>query len=67
MEIGSNTGSSREEEEPYHLGQIPGRSVWYTWTPANDGEASFSTNGSGFDTLLAVSYTHLTLPTILHV
>ena len=54
MEIGSNTGSSREEEEPYHLGQIPGRSVWYTWTPANDGEASFSTDGSGFDTLLAV-------------
>lgn len=54
MLVGSNTGSSREEGEPYHLGQIPGRSVWYTWVPENDGEATFSTDGSGFNTMLAV-------------
>ena len=54
MVVGTNTGSSREEGEPYHLGQIPGRSVWYTWTSENDGEVTFSTDGSGFNTLLAV-------------
>ncbi len=54
MLVASNAGSSRQEGEPFHLGQIPGRSVWYTWTPENDGEVSFSTDGSGFNTMLAV-------------
>ena len=54
MLVGSNAGSSRQEGEPHHLGQIPGRSVWYTWTSENDGEVTFSTDGSGFNTMLAV-------------
>ena len=61
--VGSNVGSSRQEGEPYHFGQIPGRSVWFTWTPANDGEATFSTDGSGFNTLLAV-YTGASLDSL---
>ncbi|SVD74398.1 uncharacterized protein METZ01_LOCUS427252, partial [marine metagenome] len=61
--VGSNVGSSRQEGEPYHFGQIPGRSVWFTWTPANDGEATFSTDGSGFNTLLA-GYTGASLESL---
>ena len=37
-----------------------GKSVWYAWTPGFVGVASIDTNGSGFDTLLAV-YTGSTL------
>jgi Ca2+-binding RTX toxin-like protein len=30
------------------------QSVWYQWTPPADGTYKFSTNGSGFDTLMAI-------------
>jgi hypothetical protein len=40
--------------EPRHAGKVGGRSLWLTWRPRVSGVATFSTVGSGFDTLLAV-------------
>ena len=46
--------ATKETGEPAHAGQPGGASVWYTWTPATTGTATFVTNGSNYDTLLAV-------------
>ncbi len=60
---GSNVGATEEspfrgisgKREPYHAGKGAMRSVWYKWTAPNyDGNVSFDTGGSGFDTILAV-------------
>ena len=51
---GSNVGATSEPGEPLHAGVPGGKSVWFTWTPLLSGVATFSTAGSGFDTLLAV-------------
>lgn len=51
---GSNTGATKEAGEPNHAGNAGGKSIWYTWTPAQSGSATIDTVGSGFDTLLAV-------------
>jgi subtilisin family serine protease len=51
---GNNAGASKEPGEPSHAGNIGGRSVWYSWTAPSDGTWSFDTEGSTFDTLLAV-------------
>lgn len=40
--------------EPRHAGKSGGKSLWFTWRPGLSGVATFSTVGSGFDTLLAV-------------
>lgn len=50
----SNTNASRETGEPNHGGKPGNRSIWYKWTPATNGIATFSTRGSGFDTTLGV-------------
>ncbi len=54
---GDNTYATRESTDPtppsaYGAG---GHSVWYAWTPADDGQASFATSGgaSNRDTTLA--------------
>lgn len=47
-------GAGRETDEPAHLGQAEGRSVWWTWTAPFDTVATVDTNGSRVDTLLAV-------------
>ncbi|HEX2118147.1 MAG TPA: PPC domain-containing protein, partial [Acidimicrobiales bacterium] len=54
---GSNVGATMEPGEPDHSGQEPpvnGASVWWSWTAPATGEVTFSTEGSGFDTILAV-------------
>jgi hypothetical protein len=51
---GVNTTATKETGEPNHAGNAGGRSVWWTWTAPFSGSVTFSTEGSGFDTLLAV-------------
>jgi hypothetical protein len=62
---GSNTNATREAGEPNHAGKVGSNSVWLKWTAPAKGAATFSTRGSGFDTLLAIytgtSLTNLTL------
>jgi hypothetical protein len=52
--ISSNIGATRELREPNHAGKAGGKSVWFTWKAPASGIATFSTVGSGFDTVLAV-------------
>ncbi|MBL9175433.1 MAG: immunoglobulin domain-containing protein [Verrucomicrobiales bacterium] len=50
---GTNTGATREPGEKNHASQPGHQSVWYRWTPPQDGSVTFRTVGSAFDTLLA--------------
>ncbi len=50
---GSNAGATKEAGEPAHAGNAGGASLWYRWTAPTTGIATFTTCGSGFDTLLA--------------
>lgn len=51
---GYSLGASVEADEPYHGGDIGGKSVWWSWTAPANGNASITTAGSNFDTLLGV-------------
>ena len=51
---GSNVGASKEFGEPNHAGNAGGASVWWSWTAPATGTVTFDTQGSDFDTLLAV-------------
>ena len=52
---GSNVGASKEFGEPNHAGNTGGASVnWWSWTAPATGTVTFDTQGSDFDTLLAV-------------
>jgi len=51
---GTNLFAGKEPGEPNHANRPGGKSVWYDWFAHDSGVASFSTQGSGFDTLLAV-------------
>jgi Ca2+-binding RTX toxin-like protein len=51
---GSSFTATKEAGEPDHAGNAGGHSVWYEWTAAADGNVAFTTQGSAFDTLLAV-------------
>ena len=51
---GSNEGAEKETDEPDHGGNPGGASVWYSWEPDVDGSVAITTDGSTFDTLLAV-------------
>ena len=57
--IGNSTGATKESGEPVMLpgnsGGVGGRSVWFRWTSPVNGVAVFDTQGSGYDTILAVS------------
>ena len=53
---GSNLSATREVNEPRHVGKAGGRSMWISWLAPADGIATFSTDGSTFDTLLAAYY-----------
>ncbi|MBX3747501.1 MAG: hypothetical protein KF833_19500 [Verrucomicrobiae bacterium] len=52
--------------EPRHAGKRGGSSVWFSWQPPDSGQASVSTVGSSFDTLLGV-YTGDTLGSLIEV
>lgn len=52
--IGSNEGAEKEAGEPDHGGNSGGASIWYSWEPDVDGSVVITTDGSTFDTLLAV-------------
>jgi T5SS/PEP-CTERM-associated repeat protein len=54
------------DNEPRHAGKVGGHSMWLTWKPRVSGVATFSTAGSGFDTLLAV-YTGNALGALVEV
>jgi hypothetical protein len=51
---GSNVGTSVETGEPVHGGLPVGRTVWVSWVAPADGVARIITDGSKFDTVLAV-------------
>ena len=55
---GTNAGATKETGEPIQPVTNPprtgGRSVWYNWTATGNGQATFDTNGSNFDTTLAI-------------
>jgi hypothetical protein len=52
---GSTVGATRENNEkaPRARSYVSG-SIWYTWTAPSTGKVKFSTEGSSFDTVLAV-------------
>jgi hypothetical protein len=53
-DMGSNTLASSEPGEPAHDGTAATRSLWWTWTAPASGLLTLDTDGSSFDTLLAV-------------
>ncbi len=57
---GHNGSASREPGEPNHANKDGGRSIWYSWIAPSSGIGRFTTQGSAFDTLLAV-YTNSTV------
>ncbi|MCP5153064.1 MAG: S8 family serine peptidase [Ectothiorhodospiraceae bacterium] len=62
---GFNVGASGEVGEPNHAGaSAPLASAWWSWRAPYDGQATFSTAGSNFDTTLAV-YTGSTLGSLV--
>jgi thiol-disulfide isomerase/thioredoxin len=64
--IGSNVGATREVAEPWHNGSSTGRSVWWSWEAEEKGFLTVSTEGSSFDTVLAI-YTGDVLASLVEV
>src|SRR5439155_4233869 len=52
--VGDNVDATKETGEPNHAGNAGGKSVWWNWTAPDNNSVTFTTKGSGFDTLLAV-------------
>lgn len=50
----TTAGATKETGEPNHAGSAGGSSVWWSWTAPGDGTLTLSTEGSNFDTVLAV-------------
>lgn len=50
----NNFCATSEPGEPSHGGSTAGNTVWWSWTAPSSGRYSFSTEGSFFDTVLAV-------------
>jgi hypothetical protein len=51
---GSNVAATAETGEPAHATKGAGHTVWWTWRPLTQGTATITTEGSSFDTVLAV-------------
>jgi hypothetical protein len=62
----SNVLATAQVGEPLIAGKPGGRTVWIEWKAPASGIVTFSTRGSGFDTLLAV-YTGTTLSNLVEV
>ena len=52
--FGNNINATLQPGEPLPDGKPGGKSIWYTWHASFDGVISLTTQGSSFDTLLAV-------------
>jgi hypothetical protein len=52
----NNSSATFEVGEPNHGGKTGGHSLWISWIAPTNGVATFKTEGSGFDTLLAAYY-----------
>jgi hypothetical protein len=63
---GYNWGATKQAGEPDHAGDPGGASVWYSWTPAESGEARISLQGAGGPKLLAL-YSGSTLSELVPV
>jgi len=63
---GSNVSATREPGEPFHTGSIGTLSAWWTWTAPFTGSVGVSTEGSGFDSWVAV-YTGDTVSNLARV
>lgn len=50
----NSTGSTKEQGEPNHCDQIGGASQWFIYEAPANGTLTVSTDGSSFDTVLAV-------------
>ena len=61
---GSNVGATAESGEPRHGGRAATASVWTSWTASDNGIVTYSTEGSTFDTTLAV-YTGSTADSLI--
>ena len=51
---GHNLAATTEKYEPNHANGNSVSTVWWTWTPAAEGQVVINTFGSDFDTLMAV-------------
>jgi ribosomal 30S subunit maturation factor RimM len=51
---GLNVNATAETGEPNHAGNAAGHSVWWNWTAPANGVVTIDTEGSDFDTVLAV-------------
>jgi subtilisin family serine protease len=49
-----SSDATKEFNEPLHGGNEGGKSLWWTYTPTQDGVLLLSTEGSDFDTVLAL-------------
>lgn len=63
---GTNVNATREAGEPIHVGLLGDKSVWYSWVSQVNGQATFDTIGSNFDTTLAV-YTGSAVNQLFHM
>ncbi len=61
-----NSEATKEIGEPNHADNTGGKSVWWTWTASEAGSFAFDTNGSNFDTIMAV-YTGSSLDALIKV
>src|SRR5262249_51979114 len=62
----ANVNATFQLGEPDHAGTPAFRSVWWKWTAPASGPMTFSTEGSSFDTRLAV-YTGIAGNPLIHV
>ncbi len=62
----NNSKATFEDNEPRHAREPGGKSLWYSWSPPSSGLYAIDTDGSGFDTTLAV-YTGSVLSTNMTV
>ena len=62
---GNSGRSTGEPGEPNH-GSIPDRSVWYSWTAPETGQAVFNTRESNFDTVIA-AYTGTAIASLTQI